>query len=73
MESFLHGLKKGNSEQWIFTCLTVTYRLDNGTATAVANSGFKAININKYHYSDTNLATLPSSFILPKASPLQVS
>ena len=44
----------------------------NGTAIALSQQFLKAMYVNDMHFTE-NLATIPSSYILPKGSPLEVS
>ena len=44
----------------------------NGTAIALSQQFLKAMYVNDMHFTET-LATIPSSYILPKGSPLEVS
>ena len=48
------------------------FRTTERSAIVVSNSIEKAIHVNGAYYSRENLATLPSSYILPKGSSLQV-
>ena len=73
MEEVLSGFKAGMTEQCIIGKLTTICSVFEGTGLVIGTSNEKPLLINRYHFSDTNLATLPSSYILTKGSPLQVS
>ena len=48
------------------------FRIKQGSAIGVANNLEKAREINEMHFSKENLASVPSGYILPKGSPMQV-
>ena len=47
------------------------YRMIEGSAGGIVEQGQKLLFINDYHCGE-NLATFPSSYVLPKGSPLKV-
>ena len=77
MGQLLHTLLQGTS---LLTELSISknkkvkpkFRPMNGTAIALTNQIQKSIHVNDLHFTE-NLATVPSSYILPKGSPLEVS
>ena len=50
----------------------INNRVSNGSATALTNSDYEAMYPNSYHASDDIIYFKPTSFIVPKGSPLQV-
>ena len=48
-----------------------SYRMVEGSAIGIVDGGQKLLFINDYHCGE-NLATFPSSYIMPKGSPLMV-
>ena len=48
------------------------FRIKEGSAIGVVNTLEKAREINEMHFSKENLASVPSGYILPRGSPLQV-
>ena len=52
--------------------IIISFSVANGTAVSLTRSAYKSLEANEYYFIRDPMLTIPTSFILPEGSPLEV-